>query len=200
MAAELQLRSSEYLFPVNRRGKVRPCPHCQRRRHICLTLLIGGLALLLGAILAVAWEAGGPAPVTTAHGVQLDSYGGYVGARMLDRAESRAGDWYVYAATGPNVFDCSGLVYWAAGSVGEANWPRDTYDIAREIGTRFTITSHPQRGDLALWGSVSAPYHVEFVTIWSQITFGAEAPTYAGRVNWHYDGWFAPSFFLHINW
>lgn len=125
---------------------------------------------------------------------------GYVGDRMLNAAETRMNDWYVYGATGPTTFDCSGLVYWSAGAAGERNWPRDTYDIASEIGSRFTITNHPQRGDLALWGSVYAPYHVEFVTIWNGITFGTEDPTWQGRVSWHSDAWFRPDFYLHINW
>lgn len=120
-----------------------------------------------------------------------------VGNRMLDKAESRTGDWYSYGGTGPSSFDCSGLVYWAAGAAGRTNWPRDTYDIAALIGKRFVITSHPQRGDLALWGSVSAPYHVEFVTKWWETTFGAQNT--GTRVGWHYHypGW-RPDFYLRI--
>jgi NlpC/P60 family len=127
------------------------------------------------------------------------SAGGYVGDRLLNLAESRTGDWYVYGTDGPTTFDCSGLVYWAATAAGESNWPRDTYEIASEIGTRFTITTDPQRGDLALWGPVSAPYHVEFVTVWGpDTTFGAlDTGT---QVGWHDDSWSAPSFYLHINW
>ena len=123
----------------------------------------------------------------------------YTGARMLNIAETRTNDPYQWGATGPGSFDCSGLVYWAAGRAGERNWPRDTYGIAREIGSRFSVTYHPRRGDLALWGSRSAPYHVEFVTIWSNLTFGAETYGWAGRVTWHSDTWFRPSFYLHIN-
>jgi cell wall-associated NlpC family hydrolase len=121
-----------------------------------------------------------------------------VGQRILDRAETRTGDWYVYGAAGPSYFDCSGLVAWSATSIGLKNWPRDTYDIAAEIGTRFTITYHPRRGDLALWGPVSAPYHVEIVTKWRATTFGAQHT--GTRVGWHDDAWSAPSFYLHVNW
>jgi len=124
----------------------------------------------------------------------------YVGARILDQAETRLNDPYSYGSAGPYYFDCSGLVDWSAVSVGERNWPRDTYGIAAQIGYRFVLTSHPVRGDLALWGTVRAPYHVEIVTAWSGWTFGAETSTWAGRVTWHSSAWFPPSFYLHILW
>jgi cell wall-associated NlpC family hydrolase len=123
----------------------------------------------------------------------------YIGARILDEAETRVNDPYVYGADGPDAFDCSGLVAWAAAAAGESGWPRDTYEIAAEIGTRFTITDHPQRGDLAMWGPVDAPYHVEMVTSVPDWNFGAEDPTFAGRVTWHDDAYFEPSFYLRIN-
>ena len=138
--------------------------------------------------------------LTVAPQVQAHASSAYVGSRILDRAETRVNDPYSYGATGPYAFDCSGLVYWAANSIGERNWPRDTYDIAAEIGTRFTITYHPQRGDLALWGSRWSPYHVEMVTIYSNLTFGAETYGWAGRVTWHNISYFRPSFYLRINW
>lgn len=124
----------------------------------------------------------------------------YTGARILDRAETRLNDPYSYGAAGPYAFDCSGLVYWAATSTGERAWPRDTYQIAALIGSRFSLTSRPVRGDLAMWGPVSAPFHVELVTAWPGTTFGAETYGWAGRVTWHDDGWFRPSFYLHVNW
>jgi hypothetical protein len=138
-------------------------------------------------------------PVTLA-AVPASASSQYTGARMLNAAETRLNDPYAYGAAGPGAFDCSGLVYWAAHAAGESSWPRDTYGIAAEIGTRFTITRYPQRGDLALWGPVSAPYHVEFVTIWRNTTFGAENYGWAGRVTWHGDAYFEPSFYLRINW
>jgi len=116
-----------------------------------------------------------------------------VGQRILAQAQTRAGDAYDYGATGPTAFDCSGLVYWAAGRAGLRNWPRDTFDIAAEIGTRFEIVTHPQAGDLALWGPVSAPYHVEIVTSPNH-SFGAQ--TYGIPVGGHADTYFEPSFYL----
>ena len=124
----------------------------------------------------------------------------YIGGRILDKAETKVNHFYGWGGTGPSVFDCSGLVYWAAGAAGEHGWPRDTFDIAAQIGRRFIITSHPVRGDLALWGSVGAPYHVEIVTAWRNVNFGAETYGWRGRVTWHSSAWFRPSFFLRIRW
>lgn len=204
MAADLVLQRDvdfwepkpEYLFPVSRSGKVKPCPHCQRRNRQRLVIL--GVILGLIAGILTAWLAR-PAPAAPAQGAQLTSYA-YVGDRILDKAETRLNDGYAWGAVGPSLFDCSGLVYWAAGAAGERGWPRDTFDIARQIGSRFSLTSHPQRGDLALWGPVGAPYHVELVTIWPHDTFGAETYGWQGRVTWHDDTWFRPSFYLRINW
>ena len=153
-----------------------------RRRLAC--------AAILGALLSASVVLSGTASAST----------GYVGNRILNAAETRVNDSYVYGSAGPSYFDCSGLVYWAATAAGERDWPRDTYDIARLIGTRFTLTTRPQRGDLALWGSISAPYHVAIVTVWHGIYFETQQPGWAGRVTWHDDHWFRPSFFLHVNW
>lgn len=120
-----------------------------------------------------------------------------VGNRILDKAETKVNHYYSWAGVGPSSFDCSGLVYWSAGAAGIRNWPRDTYSIAAEIGKRFVYTSHPVRGDLAMWGSARAPYHVEIVTAWRHTNFGAETYGWKGRVTWHKDTWFHPSFYLH---
>jgi cell wall-associated NlpC family hydrolase len=152
---------------------------------------IAAIAILLLAMLGL--SAGFTATTPAAHASTT-----YVGARILDRAETKVNDGYAWGGTGPSSFDCSGLVYWAARSAGEKNWPRDTFDIAAQIGHRFVITSRPVRGDLAMWGSRWAPYHVEIVTSVKGWNFGAENPGWAGRVTWHSDTWFKPSFYLHI--
>ena len=148
--------------------------------------LLAVLALLLSAWGALTLAS----PPQAAHAATESA-----GNRILDQAETRTGDWYLYGGAGPSVFDCSGLVYWSAGAAGLGAWPRDTYDIAAEIGKRFVITSHPVRGDLALWGSESAPYHVEIVTIWKNTTFGAQQS--GTRVGWHTNTYDPPSFYLH---
>lgn len=45
----------------------------------------------------------------------------------VDAALSRLGDPYVYGATGPNAFDCSGLVQWSYAQAG-VSLPRTSYD------------------------------------------------------------------------
>lgn len=122
--------------------------------------------------------------------------GTYTGLRILAMAETKADDLYAWGGTGPSVFDCSGLVYWAATAAGEQGWPRDTAEIAAAIGTRFTITAYPQRGDLALWGS-GTPYHVEIVSGPGQ-TFGIQTYGWAGRATWRTNAGNQPSYYLHI--
>lgn len=51
------------------------------------------------------------------------------GQRALDAAMSKLGAPYVWGATGPNSFDCSGLVQWAYRQAG-VSVPRTTYDQA----------------------------------------------------------------------
>ena len=142
--------------------------------------LLGGLSLLAGAP---------PANASTET----------LGQRILSMAETRTGDWYVYGAAGPSSFDCSGLVYWASHRLG-VNMPRTTYGMVT-TGVRKGIlvrTYHPVRGDLAFFGPVGAPYHVEFVTVWSDTTFGALNT--GTRVGWHryWPGSWAPSAFYTI--
>jgi cell wall-associated NlpC family hydrolase len=200
MGADTDTHSS--MFPRNRRGKLLPCPHCRRRRQR-LGLALGlALAIVTGGTLGwvqqpasfPARQAAASATVTPA---VLTASTESIGARILDKAETRTGDWYSYGAAGPSYFDCSGLVYWAATAIGERNWPRDTYGlIGAVLSGRFAYTSHPQRGDLAFYGTG----HVEFVTNWYHVTYGAH---HSGtRVGWvHYDPrYYGPTFYLHPRW
>lgn len=52
-----------------------------------------------------------------------------VGERVVAAAETKLGAPYVYGATGPNAFDCSGLVLWAFKQVG-IGLGRTSYDQA----------------------------------------------------------------------
>ena len=49
---------------------------------------------------------------------EIQPTGDSIGAQALRFALSRIGDPYVWAAAGPDEFDCSGLVMWAYGKVG----------------------------------------------------------------------------------
>ena len=52
-----------------------------------------------------------------------------VGQRAADAAQTKLGSPYVYGATGPSAFDCSGLVQWAYKQAG-LNVPRTSYEQA----------------------------------------------------------------------
>lgn len=93
-----------------------------------------------------------------------------IGNIMLDWAETQAGKPYIWGATGPYGYDCSGLVVAAARHYGLV-LPRTTYEMVRSA--RLVRTYRPVRGDLAFWGPAGAPYHVEFVTVWHGTGFGA---------------------------
>lgn len=128
-----------------------------------------------------------PAAPATA---QLTASTESIGNRILDMAETRTGDWYVYGGAGPYVFDCSGLVYWASHRLG-VNMPRTTYGM---LGSSLLYRVYsPQRGDLAFYGTG----HVEFVTAWPHTTFGA---LHTGtRVGWHsWNAYWHPTMYFRI--
>lgn len=117
-----------------------------------------------------------------------------IGNRILDEAETRAGDWYEYGSAGPDTFDCSGLVYWASQQLG-VNMPRTTEEMLSEgvsSGLLYQVST-PERGDLAFYGTG----HVEFVTSWADTTFGAlDTGT---QVGWHtWNAYWYPTMFYRI--
>lgn len=129
---------------------------------------------------------GASAPVT------LDASVTTLGDRLLNAAETRAGDWYSWGADGPGYFDCSGLVYWAGHQVG-VNLPRDTYGLLASAGIHLERVSVPRRGDLAFFGTG----HVEIMTAWSRTTFGAQ--TSGTRVGWHkWNSYWHPTAFYRV--
>ncbi len=67
----------------------------------------------------------------------------------LSAAQSKIGSPYVWGATGPNSFDCSGLTSWAYAQAG-ASLPR-TSQAQANAGTRIGSTSALQPGDLVLF-------------------------------------------------
>lgn len=118
------------------------------------------------------------------------------GGRALDWAEAHALNApYAWGGTGP-AYDCSGLVVTAIGRADGIWLPHSTVAMVNS-GKLVRVTS-PQRGDLAMWGSPSAPFHTEFVTAWHGWGFGAETYGWAGRVTWHSWAWFAPSSYWRL--
>jgi cell wall-associated NlpC family hydrolase len=76
---------------------------------------------------------------------------------VLDFARAQIGKPYVWGGTGPDSYDCSGLVQaaWAQAGV---NLPRTTYDQVN-AGTRVS-RDQVQPGDLLFFYSESSPSHV----------------------------------------
>lgn len=83
------------------------------------------------------------------------------GAELVAAARSRLGDPYVYGATGPDTFDCSGLVQWAGKQIG-VSLPRTSQEQWK-VGTPVTA-DQLQPGDLVFSagsdGSAASPGHV----------------------------------------
>ncbi|WP_037863413.1 C40 family peptidase, partial [Streptomyces sp. NRRL S-340] len=73
---------------------------------------------------------------------------GHAGA-AFSAAQSRIGSPYVYGATGPSSFDCSGLTSWAYAQAG-VSIPR-TSEAQANAGQRIYSQSQLQVGDLVLF-------------------------------------------------
>lgn len=105
--------------------------------------------------------------------------------RIMAAARSRRGAPYVWGATGPRAFDCSGYTRWVYARAG-IRLPRTAAAQARH-GHRVR---HPRRGDLVAWGHPA--YHVAIYaghgTIWS-------APRAGKRVK-HRPIWRARHYFV----
>lgn len=77
---------------------------------------------------------------------------------IVKLAKKQVGKRYVFGATGPSAFDCSGLAQYVYRNAAKVNLPRTTYSQVN-IGKRVSM-SHLKKGDLLFWGSTSSPYHV----------------------------------------
>lgn len=80
------------------------------------------------------------------------------GAAALSAAKGKIGTPYVYGATGPSSFDCSGLTSWAFAQAG-VSIPRISQDQAN-AGTRISSQSELKPGDLVIF--YSDLHHVGF--------------------------------------
>lgn len=105
-----------------------------------------------------------------------------IGERIVAAAAAQAGKPYVYGATGPSAFDCSGLTGWAYAAVG-IHLPR-TSGAQAAVMTRV---SDPMPGDLVympghvgiyagngqMWHAPHTGDVVRLSTIWtSNVTYG----------------------------
>jgi cell wall-associated NlpC family hydrolase len=104
----------------------------------------------------------------------------------LNWAESHAtGHPYVWGGSGPYGYDCSGLVSAAFAKVG-IYLPHSTYAM---LGSRHLIRvplSDVRRGDILFFGTG----HVEFATVWHDMSFGAhDSGTTVGWIRWWPGSW-----------
>jgi cell wall-associated NlpC family hydrolase len=109
---------------------------------------------------------------------------------VVSAAQSQIGKPYVWGATGPNAYDCSGLVQYAYSQAGK-NVGRTTYQQAG-AGQHISV-SQAQAGDILMWGDyhdaiyvgnnqyVHAPQPGQSVTQASISSYFM--PDYAIRVN-----------------
>lgn len=111
--------------------------------------------------------------------------------RAISVASQQIGDPYVWGATGPSSFDCSGLTQYAFGAAG-IELPRVSRDQAASLPS--VPNDQIQRGDLMFWGS--PVYHVGIFLRWENgqaIMLHAPKPGAAVREEAAWDGWFAGS-------
>ncbi|MFC9331101.1 NlpC/P60 family protein [Kitasatospora sp. NPDC057015] len=80
----------------------------------------------------------------------LPQAAGYAGVAVA-KAMSKQGAPYVWGATGPSSFDCSGLMVWAYGQAG-VTLPR-TSQSQGNVGVRVPSLAEAQPGDLVVYGS-----------------------------------------------
>ncbi|MEU8585649.1 C40 family peptidase [Streptomyces sp. NPDC048664] len=78
-------------------------------------------------------------------------------AAVVAFVKAQIGDTYISGGTGPNTWDCSGLVQAAFKQVG-VDLPRVSQDQST-VGTQVSL-DNLQPGDILYWGSAGSAYHV----------------------------------------
>ncbi|MER6556151.1 C40 family peptidase [Streptomyces sp. NPDC001027] len=94
-------------------------------------------------------------------------------AAVIAFVKAQIGDAYVSGGTGPNSWDCSGLVQTAFKQVG-IDLPRVSQDQST-AGTRVSL-DNLQPGDILYWGSAGSAYHVA-VYVGDGMFVGAQNPS-----------------------
>ena len=80
--------------------------------------------------------------------------------KVASLAKKQVGKRYVYGATGPSSFDCSGLTSYVYSHAIGKYITRTTYTQVKQGKTVAVSTYSLKKGDLLFWGSKSSPYHV----------------------------------------
>ncbi|MBU3174413.1 bifunctional lytic transglycosylase/C40 family peptidase [Clostridium estertheticum] len=77
-------------------------------------------------------------------------------AKVIQIAQAQKGKEYIWGASGPNTFDCSGFVYYC--------YQQSGYKIERSTAQFYydnsTKTTTPEIGDLVFFGTVSNIHHI----------------------------------------
>ena len=111
--------------------------------------------------------------------------------KVVALAKAQVGKPYVWGATGPYSFDCSGLTsYVYRHSLGR-NITRTTYTQVYQGKSVVVSTATLKKGDLLFWGSASAPYHVGIYVGGGRFVHAATPSQ--GVINQHLSYYFWPS-------
>ncbi|WP_151083653.1 NlpC/P60 family protein [Nocardioides cynanchi] len=108
-------------------------------------------------------------------------------------ARAQIGDPYVWGATGPDAWDCSGLTMgaWRAGGISLPHYAAAQYDQSTPVSPGSL-----RPGDLVFWGSSSSPSSIYHVALYVGNGMIVQAPR-TGRdveeVSMYY--WVAPNFY-----
>ncbi|MEU5280752.1 C40 family peptidase [Streptomyces asoensis] len=94
-------------------------------------------------------------------------------AAVIAFVKAQIGDAYVSGGTGPNSWDCSGLMQTAFKQVG-VDLPRVSQDQST-FGTQVSL-DNLQPGDILYWGSAGSAYHVA-VYVGDGMFVGAQNPS-----------------------
>lgn len=100
---------------------------------------------------------------------EIDNY-----ENLYSVLKQQLGKRYVWGATGPNSFDCSGLVYYCFNKSNTKKIPRLTAQGYYESCTKVS-SKNKQAGDLIFWAKEGRVYHVA-VFIGNGMMIGAQNP------------------------
>ncbi|MGC4112808.1 MAG: C40 family peptidase [Nocardioides sp.] len=114
-------------------------------------------------------------------------------ARAIAFARAQIGEPYVWAAAGPNSWDCSGLTMgaWRAGGISLPH-----YSVAQYAESTPISSSSLRPGDLVFWGSSSSPSSIYHVALYIGNGMIIQAPHTGANVDEvSMYSWTAPNFF-----
>jgi cell wall-associated NlpC family hydrolase len=114
------------------------------------------LSLMLAGVLVASMVAFTPSADAAARGKRV--------LKAVEIVKNQKGDPYSYGSTGPNRFDCSGLIYYSYRKAGMTNVPR-TSDQQARFADRIS-RKNMRKGDLMFFHSGGDVYHVGVFTGW----------------------------------